>query len=521
MMMVFAMCLSAGFADKQEGFTDEFQSMPDIDIESGDYTQTSSFDGALQAALTNGITSEAIYDDYYFKDGIIETNFVVYNGNHPQGNGGIIFRTNDFNANGNISNGYYVGAKPSSSGVKGCIMLGKFINGQWQSIKAVNASVNVGNNQAIRVEAQGSSIRVYHDGKKLIDVKDYSFTHGGIGFRTWQVPTLYKNFSVKSVFYDEFTVEPEITVEQGMYNKVHSFGGSLQGYVTDGYASLAMFDDEVFADGTLETNMTAYRGDDPHGNSGVVFRVEGYTDEGFVEDGYSVALKAKSSGVDSVVILGRYDNGDWTLLQQAPTSVTYGEDHNQNLKVEVYGNNIKVYHDGDLKINYNDSKYSEGDIGVFSYKVPSLYKNFKIIRGDGSYGLMSQSTTTQTAKTNGKAYENTFDSETSSGLQLYGGEWYFAGSAAQVKSAKNIGGKALVKGEVYDNFELTANVVCGDLMKRSKQAYYDAGIVFRVTNPGVGADNLNGYYYGFGPNKDKLFVGKFVEGKWSLIKELN
>lgn len=366
--------------EDESTFEDNFSKMPALDIQEGTFEQTSSYGGSLQSALTNGIQSAAFYKGKNMKDGTLLTNITVFNGANPHGNAGIVFRADEAAANGELKNGYYVGVKPSSSNIKPVVILGKFVDGKWYLIKETKSSINVGNNQKIYVEAYGNHITVHHDDKKVIDVYDSTFSQGRIGFRAWNMPALYKDFSVRSAYVNEFTSTAlDLDVMTGMYNKVHQFNGSLQNIVTDAI-SVAAIKDKQFENGYIATNMTIYRGDNPHGNSGVFFRVQDYTDSGEINNGYYVGLKAKSDGAKSAVIFGKFVNGQWQLIKETNPSITYGEGHNQDLVVQVSGNTITVGHDNDLMFQTTDSSFPDaGDVGYRSWRGSALYKDIKIV----------------------------------------------------------------------------------------------------------------------------------------------
>jgi len=366
--------------EDESTFEDNFSRMPTLEVEKGKYDQTSSFDGSLQSSLTDDIQSVAFYKGKNMKDGTILTNIVLYNGANPHGNAGVVFRADEASINGELLNGYYVGAKPSSSGVTPVVVFGKFVNGKWYLIKQTKASINVGNNQKLYVEAYGNHFKVYHDGKVVIDAYDNSFSKGKIGFRAWNMPALYKDFTVRSAYVNEFTSTVlDLDVITGMYNKVHQFSGSLQNIVTDDI-SVAAIKNREFENGYITTDMAIYRGDNVHGNSGVFFRVQDYTDHGEINNGYYVGLKAASSGVESAVIFGKFVDGEWHLIKEVNPKITYGENHNQHLVVQVQGDLITVGHDDDLMFQVKDNTFTDsGDVGYRSWRSSALYKHIRIV----------------------------------------------------------------------------------------------------------------------------------------------
>jgi hypothetical protein len=366
--------------EEESTFEDDFSRMPVLEILEGKYEQVSSYGGSLQSSITDALQSVAYYKGKNMKDAKIVTNITVYNGSTPYANAGLMFRWDGLVQGDHPKNGYYVGVRPKSSDATPAVMIGKFVNGQWTKIKEVKSSVNVGNNQKLLVQAYDNHFVVYHDGKKVLDLYDNTFSEGKIGFRAWKMPATYKDFSVSSTYVNEFTsTQLDLDVVTGMYNKVHQFNGSLQNIVTDAI-SVAAIKDKEFKNGYITTDMTIYRGDNPHGNSGVFFRVQDYTDNGEIKNGYYVGLKAKSDGVKSAVLFGKFVDGQWQLIQQVNPSVTYGESHNQHLVVEVDGSYVNVGFDGDFMFQAKDETFTEaGDVGYRSWRGSALYKNIIIM----------------------------------------------------------------------------------------------------------------------------------------------
>ncbi|MGV2882400.1 family 43 glycosylhydrolase [Paenibacillus taichungensis] len=103
------------------------------------------------------------------------------------------------------------------------------------------------------------------------------------------------------------------------------------------------------------------------------------------------------------------------------------------------------------------------------------------------------------------AEEDTFDDSTDTGWTKYGGAWTVSGG--QYNVASNPGAKALLDTNFSDVI-YEADVTPGSTG--------NAGLVFRVSNPGTGADAYQGYYAGLDVSNQKVLIGK-ANNNWTLL----
>lgn len=74
------------------------------------------------------------------------------------------------------------------------------------------------------------------------------------------------------------------------------------------------------------------------------------------------------------------------------------------------------------------------------------------------------------------------------------------------------GGKAVYQcaPDNFANFNLDADIT---LLASGT----DSGVIFRVNNPAIGADNYYGYYAGISPGSTQVVLGKAAGGSWTQI----
>ncbi len=96
-------------------------------------------------------------------------------------------------------------------------------------------------------------------------------------------------------------------------------------------------------------------------------------------------------------------------------------------------------------------------------------------------------------------FSETFDSTWPQRWTVFGGNWLASGSTLSSVPASANGAKALAMATAFTNFILEADVSVGPAG--------DAGLVFRVSKPDIGANAYCGYYAGISANARKLVFG--------------
>ena len=103
------------------------------------------------------------------------------------------------------------------------------------------------------------------------------------------------------------------------------------------------------------------------------------------------------------------------------------------------------------------------------------------------------------------AVEDNFEDGNDTGWTPYGGTWTASGGQYNVGS--NPGAKALLDTN-FSDLVYEADVTPGSTG--------DAGLVFRVSNPGTGTDAYQGYYAGLDVPNQKVFIGK-ANNNWTSL----
>ena len=106
------------------------------------------------------------------------------------------------------------------------------------------------------------------------------------------------------------------------------------------------------------------------------------------------------------------------------------------------------------------------------------------------------------------AFTENFDPAWSSRWTVFGGNWSARDGALSTVPASANGAKALAMATDFTNFTYEADVSVGPAG--------DAGLIFRVGKPDIGADAYGGYYAGISAEHSWLAVG-YATNSWNLI----
>jgi hypothetical protein len=106
-------------------------------------------------------------------------------------------------------------------------------------------------------------------------------------------------------------------------------------------------------------------------------------------------------------------------------------------------------------------------------------------------------------------FSDNFDDGNANGWTTYGGTW--AVESGQYSVEAGAGYKSVAAGTSFTDFTYEA-----DVMVSTDTVYSNAGLIFRVTSPGVGGDSFYGYYVGIDAQQDRIQLGK-MSNNWTEI----
>ena len=112
-----------------------------------------------------------------------------------KGDGGLVFRANNFSFGPDDYNGYYVGINSNTNQV----IVGKANEG-WNQLATADYEININQWYHIRVVTEAADLKVFVDDMEVpkIELTDHSFKSGSIGLRSYQAITHWDDIRVVS-----------------------------------------------------------------------------------------------------------------------------------------------------------------------------------------------------------------------------------------------------------------------------------------------------------------------------------
>ncbi|MGO4547101.1 family 43 glycosylhydrolase [Paenibacillus sp. 2TAB23] len=230
--------------------------------------------------------------------------------------------------------------------------------------------------------------------------------------------------------------------------------------------------------------------------SGFVFRV---TDPGNGSDnmsGYFAGISPNGSlEVGKMNSAANNGNGNWTEITRDTVAV-YPNQVNQ-LKVIGLDSTYYIFVNGKFEVQFTDTEYTTGAVGLRAWN-----DNNKV-----SYDNIKITSLTYKAET----FDENFDDGNAQGWTTYGGSW--SAADGKYKVLDGAGFKAVADGTNYSNLTYET-----DISISNATGDQNAGVLFRVSNPTIGTDNLKGYYAGIGID-GRVSVGKF-NNNWTGLASI-
>ncbi|MCY6482962.1 DUF1080 domain-containing protein [Clostridium aestuarii] len=314
----------------------------------------------------------AIIDENNYSDFAAETMISV----SGTGNAGLEFRINNVIANKNQFQGYMAGITAGNNGT-GEVFLGRH-NFGWKQIKNVKTTIAQGKEYKLKVVAVGTTIQVYLNDKLMINVNDDSYRDGYIGYHVWNTKVTFDNLviaeqtAVDNIEYNFSSNKPSMEYYSGNWDYYESTSSTQLRCITGNKTnSLSTLEDNTYSDFLASTTVTTL---DKNGNAGLEFRINNIKAPNNQFQGYLAAIKIGDNGKGQI-FLGKTDYG-WKRIKTVNTTITQGLQY--KLTVLAIGNNIKVYLNGNLMIDVNDSSFANGSIGYDAYNNIAFFDNLEI-----------------------------------------------------------------------------------------------------------------------------------------------
>lgn len=267
------------------------------------------------------------------------------------------------------NNSYYVTMRKGN-----VVSLRKLENGAITVLASAPTPVTLNRRYKLRLEAVGTWIRAYVDGRLLVEAQDRTHTQGAPGMRMFRTATDYDNVvmspnALVTLFRDAFDsiYSPENWVSQsGDWTRT---GTETQGvFVQSSLAGDALTTTDVNAqDQVVQVRARATRyasgGSRAQRWFGVLARMRD------ARNYYYVTVRN-----DNTISLRKLVNGQAVVLDTAPLTVSLGSWY--TLRLEAIGSTLRTYVNGRLRLEANDSTYGEGSHGLATFRTSAQFDNF-------------------------------------------------------------------------------------------------------------------------------------------------
>jgi hypothetical protein len=254
----------------------------------------------------------------------------------------------------------------------------KSLNGTFGPLRSATVDFLPGRVYRLRLEAVGSVLRAFVDGQLVAQVRDGSIPRGQAGLTMWKTSADFDNVIV--------TTSPRTTLWEDNFNTSQT--GSEREWVVSpagNWSTASSAGGTVFLQSSTSGDARAVNGAPaadqivtaqirPTGfnasGTGWVGLMARYQDD---RNYYYVLLKQSGSAA-----LRKIVNGQTTLFEEVPFSVAPGATYNARL--EAVGNTLRLYVNGRLLAEGQDTTFTTGRYGLVTYRAAAEFDNFNAAR---------------------------------------------------------------------------------------------------------------------------------------------
>jgi hypothetical protein len=259
------------------------------------------------------------------------------------------------------------------------LQIRKIVNGAFGPIASTPFTLQVGRKYRFRLEAVGTWLRAYVDDRLMLTVRDTAHSAGRTGLLMFKANAEYDNIVVTSSPYttlhadsfngtdDEKFTPPWLTSPASAWARATTGAGAqvFKQSETTGVARAvhgAPTNDQIM---TADIRPTAF-----HASGGSVGLLARYANAST----YYYAFLHSSGKVS----LQRWMNGQITVLDEAPFTITAGTSY--RMRLEAIGSFLRLYVNGRFVAEAVDSTIPQGRYGLITYRGAAEFDNFNASR---------------------------------------------------------------------------------------------------------------------------------------------
>jgi len=265
------------------------------------------------------------------------------------------------------SNYYYAALYQSNA-----LTLKRMQNGAFTTLATVSLPVVLNRTYRLRLEAIGTLLRVYVDGRLALEAHDTALKHGHTGVRMYRASADFDNVIVSQnphlTLVEErnnpYVIDYHWSFGPGSWSVDYSSGNPrIQQQNPSGDAravTLVSANDQI-----VQTRATLNSFASGTGTRwfGLIAR---YVDG---KNYYYVTVRRENT-----ISLRKMVNGTITTLDTAPLTVTPGSAY--NLRLEAIGSSLRAYVNGNLLLEGSDTTHKSGRYGTVMYSAKTTYEDF-------------------------------------------------------------------------------------------------------------------------------------------------
>jgi hypothetical protein len=269
------------------------------------------------------------------------------------------------------NNYYYLALRQSN-----VLELKRIVDGTFVTLVAKPIPVALNRTYRLRLEAIGTLVRAYVDGALVAEVHDTALTHGHAGVRMYKARADFDNvilshdphLTLFDMEEDSFRGSPwsfGLGNWVGVQNPSQGNAYEVQQHDTNGDARAVI---RVSANNQIvQARVTPNSFASGTGSRwfGVLAR---YTDD---ENYYYVTVRS-----DNTISLRKLVDGAIHVLDTAPLTVSTGTSY--DLRLEAVESALRVYVNGNLLLEADDTSHPSGKYGMVTYKAAATYRKVRV-----------------------------------------------------------------------------------------------------------------------------------------------
>jgi hypothetical protein len=270
---------------------------------------------------------------------------------------GLVVRRTDAN------NYYYLTLRQSN-----VLELKRRVNGAFLTLATTPVPVALNRNYRLRLEAVGTRLRAYVDGRKAVEASDTALRQGHAGVQMYRTRADFDNVVLSQNPHltllehrTPYFIDGNWNYTLGSWSSTYTTGQARlvqQDTAGDARAmALAAANDQIVQVAATATSFAAGAGSRWFG---VVAR---YVD---ANNFYYVTVRQ-----DNTISLRKLVNGTIQVLDTAPFTVTAGTTY--TLRLQAIGTSLRAYVNGNLVLEGNDSSHASGQYGLATYKTAATF----------------------------------------------------------------------------------------------------------------------------------------------------